>query len=201
MSNPYDKRYDQQEYYWGTHPSPICFEVLKNLPPEKTLKLLDIGCGEGRNAVFFAHNGYNVTAFDTSGKGAEKTKMLADNASVTINIFTDDIKEFRLSEHFDILFSTGVLHYIPKELRREILETYKKFTNPGGLNVFSVFVDKPFIEKAPDAEATAHKWLSGELSTYYHDWLIEYSVEEIFDCMSSGEPHKHAVNRIIARKI
>ena len=68
------------------------------------------------------------------------------------------------------------------------------------LNVFSVFVHKPFIEKAPDAEKTAYKWISGELLTYYHDWKIEYFVEEIFDCVSSGVPHKHAVNRIIARK-
>ncbi|MCK4752618.1 MAG: methyltransferase domain-containing protein [Planctomycetes bacterium] len=199
MSNLYDRRYNQQKYYWGVRPSPICFEVLKILPPEKPLKLLDIGCGEGRNAIFFARNGYDVTVFDTSEKGLEKTKMLADKTSVKIKVFNANIKEFRLSEKFDILFSTGVLHYIPKELRSEVFENYKNFTNPGGLNVFSVFVHKPFIEKAPDAEATAHKWLSGELLTYYHDWLIKYCTEEIFDCMSSGKPHKHAVSRIIAR--
>ena len=74
---------------------------------------------------------------------------------------------------------------IPGSLRQEIFENYKQFTVPGGLNVFSVFVKKPFIAKAPDAEATAHKWGSGELLTYYHDWRIEYCTEEIFDCMSS----------------
>ena len=201
MKNPYDERYDQQSYYWGLRPSPICFEVLKILPPEKPLKLLDIGCGEGRNAVFFARNGYDVTAFDMSEKGLEKTKMLASKSSVKIEVFNANIKEFRLSENFDILFSIGVLHYIPKELRSEIFGNYKNYTNIGGLNVFSVFVHKPFIETAPDAEATAHNWLSGEVFTYYHDWKIEHCTEDIFDCMSSGKPHKHAVNRIIARKI
>ena len=39
-----------------------------------------------------------------------------------------------------------------------------------------------------------------ELFTHYHDWLIESCTEEIFDCMSSGIPHQHAVNRVIARK-
>ena len=39
-----------------------------------------------------------------------------------------------------------------------------------------------------------------ELMSYYHDWEILFSVEEIFDCMSGGIPHKHAVNRIIARR-
>ena len=68
------------------------------------------------------------------------------------------------------------------------------------MNVFSVFVRKSFIPKAPDADKTAHTWLSGELLTYYHDWKIEFCTEEIFDCMSGGVPHQHAVNRMTARR-
>lgn len=81
------------------------------------------------------------------------------------------------------------------------MDNYKDHTNPGGINVHSVFVDKPFIEDAPDSEETAHKWMSGELMTYYHDWKIEWNVEEIFDCDSSGIPHRHAMNRIAAKKV
>jgi len=200
MDNPYDKWYDQSGIYWGTKPSPICFRVLELLPPDKPLKLLDIGCGEGRNAVFFARNGYQVTAFDTSSKGVEKTQRLAQQANVPIHVFEGDINKYRLTQPFDILFTTGVLQYVPQETRKELFDNYREYTNPGGLNVFSVFVRKPFIALAPDAEKTAHKWISGELLTYYHDWKIEFCTEEIFDCKSSGVPHKHAVNRIIAGK-
>jgi len=63
MGNAYDRRYNQEAYYWGLRPLLICYEVLKKLPPERPLRLLDIGCGEGRNAIFFARNGYEVTAF------------------------------------------------------------------------------------------------------------------------------------------
>jgi tellurite methyltransferase len=94
-----------------------------------------------------------------------------------------------------------VLHYIPATLRAGVFGNYKRFTSDGGLNVISVFVKKPFIPKAPDAETTAQKWISGELFSHYHDWRIEYCTEEIFDCNSSGVPHQHAVNRMIARKI
>jgi tellurite methyltransferase len=38
------------------------------------------------------------------------------------------------------------------------------------------------------------------LFTLYHDWRIDISEEVIFDCMSSGTPHKHAMNRVLARK-
>ena len=200
MMNPYDERYEQPGYYWGKTPSQMCYRVLQLLPPERPLRVLDIGCGEGRNAVFLARNGYHVTAFDASPKGVEKTKQLAADAGVRIEAFVADINEFRLAEEFDVLFSTGVLQYVPPEQRQDLFANYREHTNPGGLNVFSVFVKKPFIVRAPDEEKTAHRWISGELFTYYHDWKIEFCTEEIFDCMSSGVPHQHAVNRIIARK-
>ena len=198
-TNLYEERYNRSGYYWGKLPSHSCYRVLQMLPADRPLRLLDIGCGEGRNAVFFARNGYQVTAFDTSHKGIEKTKQLAADAGVPIEAFVADINEFRLTVPFDVLFSTGVLQYVPPEQRKDLFANYRTYTNPGGLNVFSVFVRKPFIGKAPDAEKTAYSWISGELLTYYHDWKIEYCTEDIFDCMSSGVPHQHAVNRIIAR--
>ncbi|MCK5115496.1 MAG: methyltransferase domain-containing protein [Candidatus Aegiribacteria sp.] len=200
MTDLYEERYERAGYYWGTNPSHSCYRVLQMLPPDRPLRLLDIGCGEGRNAVFFARNGYQVTAFDTQPRGIEKTKQLAADAGAPVEAFVADINEFRLTEPFDVLFSTGVLQYIPPGQRKDLFSNYRTFTSPSGLNVFSVFVKKPFIGKAPDAEKTAYKWISGEILTYYHEWKIEYCTEEIFECMSSGVPHKHAVNRIIARK-
>jgi tellurite methyltransferase len=201
MRNPYDDRYNQENYYWGFKPSSTCFRVLQLFPPEKPLRLLDVGCGEGRNAIFFARNGYNVTAFDLSHKGVEKTNALAKRVGVKIDVFEADILQFRLQETYDIIFSTGTFHYIPVELRNEIMANYMGHTSPSGLHALSVFVKKPFIPKAPDAESIANHWESGELFTYYHDWQIEYCTEEIIDCNSSGIPHKHATNRIIARKV
>jgi len=199
MTNPYDERYERPGYYWGKIPSPVCYRVLQLLPPDRPLKTFGHWLRQGRNAVFFARNGYQVTAFDTSPGGVEKTKQLADNAGVTIEAFVADINDFMLVTSFDVLFSTGVLQYVPAERRNDLFANYREHTRPGGLNVFSVFVEKPFIAKAPDAEKTAHRWISGELLTYYHDWKIEFCTEEIFDCMSGGVPHQHAVNRVVAR--
>jgi len=197
----YDQKYRGESFYWTTRPSYTCIEVLRRMPPERPLKLLDIGCGEGRNAVFFARNGYQVHAFDISEKGVEKTKRSAERAGVRVEVFRGDLNQFRLREPFDILFSTGTLHSLHPAVRNELFDNYKTFTAGGGLNVFSVFVRKPFIAPAPDGDPNAHPWKSGELFTYYHDWQIEWCTEEIFDCTSSGVPHKHAVNRMIARKV
>ncbi len=196
----YDERYAAQEYHWGTKPSAICQRVLRLAPSDGPVSLLDIGCGEGRNAVYFARNGYAVTAFDLAEAGVAKTKRLAAAASVPLAVYQADMNEHRLEKDFDVLFSTGVLHLVPRGLRQEVFCHYKRHTNCGGLNVFSVFVRKPFIGKAPDSDPGAEPWLSGELLTLYHDWKIEYCTEEIFDCMSGGIPHQHAMNRMIARK-
>ena len=66
--------------------------------------------------------------------------------------------------------------------------------------VISVIVDKPFLPPAPDLDAGEHSFRSGELTGYYWDWEIVTCVEEIFDCQSSGVPHKHAIARIITRR-
>lgn len=200
MQNIYDEKYDRKEYYWGKKPSLLCYEIMKLMPPDKPLKLLDIGCGEGRNAIFFARNGYDVTAFDLSLKGVKKTKCFADEVGVPIKAFQANLNEFRLEEKFDIIFGSAVLHYLPDELRREVFNNYKAFTTDNGLHAYSVFVKKPFIPRAPDFEETAQEWISGEIFSHYHDWLIQFCHEEIFDCNSAGIPHKHAINRIIARK-
>lgn len=199
--NQYEDLYKNNNNYWGTLPSKTCYRVLELMPPDKPIKLLDIGCGEGQNALFFARNGYQVSAFDLSKTGVEKTRKRAQQIGLKIDAFEADLLTYRLSDHFDILFSSGVLHYIPQELRNEIFKNYREHTNTDGIHSFNVLVKKPFIRTAPDSEPTAQLWFSGELFSKYRDWKIEYCTEEIFDCMSSGVPHKHAVNRVIARNI
>jgi tellurite methyltransferase len=197
----YEQEYKIPQYYWGIEPSKMCYLVLELMPPTKPIKLLDIGCGEGKDAVFFARNGYDVTAIDISDAGIEKAKKLADQLGVHMKVEKADIMDYRLETSFDILFSSGVFNYIKPELRDEVLSNYKQFTAPNGIHVFNVFVQKPFIAPPPEKEPNSSKWISGELFTHYHDWKIHESSEVIFDCNSSGIPHKHAMNKMIAQKV
>lgn len=196
----YEERYKTEGYYWGIRPSQMCYEIMKLCPPIKPLRLLDVACGEGKDAVFFARNGYRVTAFDAAKSGLEKARQLADRMQVEVNFFRADMLDFRLDKEFDIIFSSGALHYIPTKLRREIFENYKEHTSVGGLHAFNVFVDKPFIQNPPDESEFDHKWISGELFTYYADWLITSCDETVFDCMSGGTPHKHCMDTMYAMK-
>ena len=163
-------------------------------------RLLDLGCGEGRDVVYFAQHGFEVVGLDLSLPGLEKAKQYAEKAGVHVETIRADIVDYKLKDTYDVIFSTGTLQYLPPEVRERRFQNYKEHTSPDGINVHSVFVNKPFIPPAPDAEVTAHSYKSGELMSYYWDWEILYCAEEIFDCMSSGAPHKHAICRMIAKR-
>lgn len=196
----YEERYKTDGYYWGIQPSDMCYEVMKLCPSTKPLRLLDVACGEGKDAVFFAKNGYNVTAFDAAHSGLEKARQLADHMQVDVNFFQADMLDFRLDNEFDIIFCSGALHYMPPTLRKEILENYQEHTSIGGLHALNVFVRKPFLKTPPDENDSHYEWLSGELFTYYTDWLIPSCYESIFDCMSGSTPHKHCMDTMYAVK-
>ena len=82
----YEKCYDCDEYYWGLEPASFLKDLIqvtgKN-PSE--LRVLDIGCGEGKDAVYMAECGCKVSAFDITESGIRKTKMLAEKRGVEID--------------------------------------------------------------------------------------------------------------------
>lgn len=203
VETDYDRRYTTEGYYWGLKPNRLCYDVMKILPPIKPYRVLDIGCGEGKDAVFFAKCGYSVTAFDQSEKGIEKAKKLAEHNQVEVNLFKADLFDYRPDREFDIIFSSGVLHFLPQTVRKEVTGSLKRHTAKNGINVLNVFVNKPFITRVPDKtreEEKRHPWYSGELFGYYHDWLFHMCREEIFDCNSGGIPHQHCMDTLIAQK-
>lgn len=200
----YEEKYRDENYYWGLAPSKMCYEIMKLRPPIRPYRVLDIGCGEGKDAVFLARNGYFVSAFDIADSGLEKARRLADYNNVHVDFFKADANEYRPSAEFDIIFSSGVFHYIEKNKRKELIDSLKKSTTTKGLNAINVFVEKPFIDTIPDQEVVEKQiesWYSGQLATHYHDWLFQKNEESIFDCNSGGIPHKHCMDILIAEKM
>lgn len=197
----YEKFYRSDEYYWGTEPADFLDRLIALKPPRPGMKILDIGCGEGKDAVYMAKKGYTVTAFDLTESGIVKTKRLAEENRVRIKAYVDDINTFETDERFDIIYSSGTLQYLQKDAIRPFFEKITKMTNPHGLNYFNVFVDKPFIAPAPDWDKEETLWKTGDLFSWYAEWKIHYLDETIFECSSSSEPHLHCMDTILAEKM
>jgi tellurite methyltransferase len=200
--SPYDDKYASEAYYWGRKPSTMARRILEFIRPTDDFHplLLDIGCGEGRDVVHFARLGFRVVGLDSSERGLEKTRLLAAEFGVQVETIRANLKTWEPDREYDVLFSTGALQYLPVEVRPQRFAQYKAATTHGGVHVFSLFVDKPFIPPAPDANDDEILFRPGELLELYADWEIPYFAEDIFDCDSGGVPHKHAMHRMVARR-
>ena len=197
----YEKWYEGDEYYWGLEPGDFLFELINLCPPTENTKVLDIGCGEGKDAVFMAEKGYDVTAFDLTENGIRKTIALAHKRGVKVNAYVDDINTFETDEQYDIIFSTGTVQYIFDENKETFFKKLEKITKPNGIVFINVFVEKSFLELPPDWDKEEKMWKSGELFTYFSDWKFEKIDEVIFEDNSGGILHYHCMDTIICRKV
>ena len=197
----YEKWYEGDEYYWGVDPGDFLDELISLLPPSGDTKVLDIGCGEGKDAVYMAQKGYNVSAFDLTENGIRKTIRLASDKGVKINAYVDDINTFETNEQFDIIYSTGTVQYLFDENKKAFFDKLERITKPNGVVYINVFVEKSFLELPPDWDKEEKMWKSGELFTYFMDWKFERIDEIIFEDNSGGVPHFHCMDTIICRKV
>lgn len=192
--------YGQDEYYWGTDPNEMAeetVEVASGLGDGVTV--VDIGAGEGRDAVFFAEQGWDVYAIDVSPNGLEKAERLADRRGVPLETVEADANELSLPDTADVVYSAGTLQYIRPENRDRQFQRFKESTTRNGIHAMFVFVDHPEIPTPPDWTDNEYFYTRGELADYYADWETLQRQEIVFDDDSGGEPHQHAAEILFAR--
>ncbi|TCS96983.1 methyltransferase domain-containing protein [Hazenella coriacea] len=196
----YEKNYRQASFYWGKEPNQLAKRFVEVAGNINGKTLIDLGCGEGRDSIYFAKQGGSVTGMDLAHTGLVKAERWAKEESLSISTIQADIQSFRLEHPVDFIYSAGTLQYLPPHQRQNLFSHYKINTHLGGIHSFLVFIVKPWISPPPDATNDEYLYRSGELLQYYWDWNILYCNEYIFECHSSGVPHDHAVQEMIARK-
>ena len=138
MNNFWNERYSSKDYVYGTEPNQFLKQELEKLPPGKILLPAE---GEGRNAVFAAKLGWEVTAFDSSSKGKKKAEKLALLNNVTIDYQIKDYEEFKTKTvEFDCV-ALIYAHMSPHK-RNEYHEKLISFLKPGGKLILEGFSKK-----------------------------------------------------------
>lgn len=185
----YEEKFKDANFFCGCDTfSKLPLKVLGLMPPEVPKNLLEIGCRDGKAAIFFARNGYVVSAFDVNEGEVQKAVQLANERGVNVNFFCADILNYKINSKFDIIYSDGGLQYVPPAERSKIFQIIQDNTATGGINVFSVSVDKSFVNSKSD-------YNSAEIFNYYgRNWKFEV-MKEIY---SEGEFCKDIM---VARKI
>ena len=96
MKTKWDERYSVRDYYYGTEPNSFLRDNEGLFFSQA--KVLCLAEGEGRNAVFLAKLGCDVTAVDFSSAGVEKLKHLAEEKKVHVKTVLADLREFDFLE-------------------------------------------------------------------------------------------------------
>jgi len=108
--------YDQTEYVCGA-PDPELVAVFASLPEQ--VKVLDLGCGQGRDAVALARLGFTVTGVDNSRVGIEQMNQVAQSEGLALSGLIADIYAFNEFEAFDIILLDSMFHFAKNDRARE----------------------------------------------------------------------------------
>jgi SAM-dependent methyltransferase len=131
----WDERYGGPGFTYGTAPNDFLATVARQIPLGKILSLAE---GEGRNAVYLASLGYEVTAVDGSAVGLRKAGMLARERGVAITPIVADLGGFRIEP---VAWDGIVACYchLPPAMRRRLHQAVVKGLRPGGVFVLEAF--------------------------------------------------------------
>jgi tellurite methyltransferase len=184
-----------QEYIWGTEPSEFARELAALLPPRA--RVLDLGCGEGRDSAFFAGHGLEVSGVEISQAGLNKAKRLARERGVAVRWIHADMARLVVRGPFDLVYSCGAIHYVPRRHRARWLRRLQARTSPAGYHGFVVFTDR--LIYAEKGELIDY-FEPGELSRAYSGWLILQCEEDEILCSQDGTAHRHSVERFVAQR-
>ena len=195
----YDGIYsDTDAAFSAKKPDDFVVKAVSYLP---TGEALELGAGQGRNALWLAEHGFKVEATDVSEVGIAHINRKATEKGLDVKAAKIDSRE-AINKTYDIIVSTYVLYYLKRTGALAVIEQMKSHTRSGGLNVISTFtVEGDFYKRNPKAWNFFAEL--GELRELYKDWeVLEYDEvsEQAAGTNTDGTPMFNVSAKIIARK-
>lgn len=135
-------------------------------------KVLDLGGGEGRNALYLAEKGFSVSVYDISEVGIERIDEISKERDLDIDTRVVDITKEKIEGEFDSVLLTFVLHHLDTSDARKLILGAKEHTMNGGVHVISTFSNQGDLH---DRNETSKRFYPDEatLRELYKDWDIK----------------------------
>lgn len=166
-----------------TTPTPLVVDTATKLAPGKAL---DLACGAGRNAIWLARQGWEVTAVDAAQEAIKILRSRAKEGSLKIETVVANLER----GEFEIASSCWDLITMCYYLQRNLFEEAKRGVKAGGILISIVHITEGAEEASP------HRLLPGQLEQYFSGWEIIHRYE--------GKPndsaHHRAVAEVVARR-
>ncbi|NBU21738.1 class I SAM-dependent methyltransferase [bacterium] len=134
--NPWDQRYGDAQYYYGTEPNDFLRDHVRVFPVGG--EILSLGEGEGRNAVFLSKMGFKVSAVDGSQVGLNKMQVLAARHKVQVTPILADLQNYQIREmSWDGVIS--IWCHLPRDLRRLVHQSVVRGLRVGGVFLLEAY--------------------------------------------------------------
>jgi SAM-dependent methyltransferase len=216
ISDYFDNVYLGPERYWWRGPERYELDPASythSLLTQQTLRLLrgrpvgralDIGAGEGSDAIRLAKLGYDVDAVEISSVGAKKTECFAAEAGVNdkVRVVASDVQDFTPDGPYDVIICNGVLHYV--EDKQSVIRLMQDATCPGGINVISLWSDYTPVPDWHDELVPVYSDPEdGVVTSGYKEWtneFIYFERDKTESAHSDLPAHRHSHIKLIASK-
>ncbi|MDD5242193.1 MAG: class I SAM-dependent methyltransferase [Sulfuricella sp.] len=199
MKDFWNQRYRGDEFFYGTAPNAFLAAQAHLLRPGQSV--LAVADGEGRNGVWLARQGLDVTAIDFSPVAVEKARKLADQNGVTVRHETGDLFAWNWPEDcFDIVVAIFI-QFVGPEQRRVLHGYMKKALRPGGLLILQGYRPKQLEYKTGGPSSAENLYTAEVLREEFSGMEILHLAEHDDEvCEGEGHRGRSALVDLVARK-
>jgi 2-polyprenyl-3-methyl-5-hydroxy-6-metoxy-1,4-benzoquinol methylase len=134
----YGQKYDNESFTHGTVGE--CDFIEKEIKFDKSVKIVDVGCGTGRHAIELTKRGYHVTGVDLSESQLKRAKEKAEADNLIIDFQHQDARNLPFNSEFDVaimLCEGGFSLMETDEMNYEILRNVTKSLKPHAKLIFT----------------------------------------------------------------
>jgi len=195
----WDARFEAPEYIFGTVPNRFLAREAIRLP--SGARILDIACGEGRNAVWLAGQGCEVTGFDVSPVALDKARRLAAEKQVQVSWHQADVRSWDWApEVFDAVACIFIQFASPEE-RTRLFQGFRETLRPGGFVLLQGYTPKQLEYRTGGPGDIAHLYTEALLRSAFEGWEL-LLLREYEDELAEGTKHvgRSALIEMVARK-
>jgi SAM-dependent methyltransferase len=125
----WNSRYASPGLFWSAEPNVFLVEQVADLPPGRAL---DLGAGEGRNAIWLAEQGWHVTAVDFAEAGLAKAREIAEQRGVSLDLVHADLTGYHPEAGAFDLVALLYLH-LPRPELAGVVDRAGRSLAPGGI--------------------------------------------------------------------
>ena len=193
-SDKWDERFGVDDYVYGKNPNLFLKENFNKIPKGDVLCVAD---GEGRNGVWLAKNGYNVTSIDFSPKAVEKINRLAQENNVPINTICADLLEYNFGENKYAGIVSIFTHFKIDEMNL-LHSKYLNALKPNGVFFMEVFAKEQLAFQTGGPKDIALLYDTQDIKDSFPTGKIELLKKDV---VYLHEGHTHDGKAVVVRAI